>query len=93
MWFVILTDMSLIAAVAASIAILMRRRSAVQLFVFSFAAILITNGYELSAGTSRMLATRAAFIVTILIASRSAEARPAGLELATPGLEGRPRRP
>ena len=53
-WFVILTDMSLIAAVTASIAMLLRRRSAVQFFAFSFAAILITNGYELAAGTSRM---------------------------------------
>jgi hypothetical protein len=67
-WFVILTDMSLVAAVAASIALLLRRRAAVQLFAFSFAAILVTNGYELAAGTSRMLAARAAFIVTILIA-------------------------
>ena len=67
LWFVILTDMSLIAAVAAAIALLLRRTAAVQLFAFSFAAILITNGYELAAGTSRMLATRAAFIITILI--------------------------
>ena len=67
-WFVIVTDMSLIAAVAASIALVLRRRAAVQLYAFSFAAILITNGYELAAGTSRMLATRAAFIVTIVIA-------------------------
>ena len=67
-WFVILTDMSLVAAIAASIAMLLRRRAAVQLFAFSFVAILITNGYELSTGTSRMLATRAAFIVTIAIA-------------------------
>ena len=67
-WFVILTDMSLIAAIAASIALLLGRRAAVQLFAFSFAAILVTNGYELAAGTSRMLVTRAAFIVTILIA-------------------------
>src|SRR5579872_3719712 len=37
-WFVILTDISLIAAVGASIAILMRRRAAVQLFASSFAA-------------------------------------------------------
>jgi hypothetical protein len=68
-WFVILTDMSLIAAVAASIALLLRRRAALHLFAFSFAAVLITNGYELAAGTSRMLVTRAALIVTILIAA------------------------
>ena len=68
MWFVILTDMSLIAAVSASIAMLLRRKEAVHLFTFSFAAILITNGYELTTGTSRMLATRGAFVVTILIA-------------------------
>jgi len=47
---------------------LIRRSAAVQLFAFSFAAILVTNGYELAAGTSRMLATRAAFIITLLIA-------------------------
>ena len=67
-WFMILTDMSLIAAVAAPIAMLLRRRAAVNLFAFSLAAILITNGYELAEGTSRMLATRSAFIITVLIA-------------------------
>lgn len=67
-WFVILTDMSLIAAVAAAIALVLRRVAAVYLFAFSFAAILMTNGYELAAGTSRMLVTRAAAIVTVVIA-------------------------
>src|SRR5262245_8729203 len=67
-WFVIATDVALISAIAAGVALLRRSRSAVWLFGLSLALILINNSYELIAGTSRMLANRAALIVTIVIA-------------------------
>ena len=67
-WFVVMTDLNLMAAIAASLALLFRLRAAVWLFALSFAAIAITNGYELAAGTSRMLVTRAALVVTVVIA-------------------------
>ena len=67
-WFVIATDIALVSAIAAGVALLRRSRTAVWLFGLSLAVILFNNGYELIAGTSRMLANRGALIVTILIA-------------------------
>ena len=67
-WFVISTDIALISAVAAGAALLRRSRTAVWLFGLSLALIVINNGYELTAGTSRMLANRGALILTTLIA-------------------------
>jgi hypothetical protein len=67
-WFVIATDIALVSAVAAGVALLRRSRTAVWLFGLSLALILFNNGYELIAGTSRMLANRGALILTIVIA-------------------------
>jgi hypothetical protein len=67
-WFVITTDIALISAVAAGVALLRRSRTAVWLFGLSLALILSHDGYELIAGTSRMLATRGALILTTVIA-------------------------
>ena len=66
-WFVVVTDIALLAAIAAGIALLLRSRSAVWLFALSLTAILVTNTYDLAAGTSRMLASRGALIVTCII--------------------------
>jgi hypothetical protein len=66
-WFVIVTDIALLAAIAAAVALLLRSRAAVWLFALSLIAIFITNAYDLAAGTSRMLANRGAFIVTVII--------------------------
>jgi membrane-bound acyltransferase YfiQ involved in biofilm formation len=66
-WFVVITDIALVAAIAASLALLSRKRMAVWLFALSLAAIVITNGYEFAAGTSRALLQRAALIVTVII--------------------------
>jgi hypothetical protein len=66
-WFVVATDIALIAAVAAAVALLLRKRAAVWLFALSLIAIVVNNTYELGAGTSRMLVDRGALIVTCVI--------------------------
>jgi len=66
-WFVVLTDIALVASIAAAVALFSRKSMAVWLFALSLAAIVITNSYEFAAGTSRALLNRAAFIVTVII--------------------------
>ena len=66
-WFVIVTDLALIAAIAAAAALLLRSRLARPLFALSLAAIAVTAGYDLVAGTSRMYANPGALIATIAI--------------------------
>jgi hypothetical protein len=67
-WFVIATDIALLAALAAGVALLLRSRAAVWLFALSLTAILVTNVYELAVGTSRMLVNQGALVVTVIIA-------------------------
>ncbi|HEY3516929.1 MAG TPA: hypothetical protein VGL98_07760 [Gammaproteobacteria bacterium] len=67
-WFVIATDIALVSAAAAGVALLRRSRAAVWLFGLSLALILFNNAYELIAGTSRMLASRSALVLTSVIA-------------------------
>ena len=67
-WFVLLVDVALFFPIAGAIALLLRHRSAVWLFGLALAAVLITDIYDLAAGTSRALANNAAMIVTGLIA-------------------------
>jgi hypothetical protein len=66
-WFVVLTDIALVAAIAGALALLSRKSLAVWLFALSLGAIVITNGYEFATATSRAFGSRAAFIVTIII--------------------------
>ena len=66
-WFVVVTNVALIAAIAAAAALLLRSRLAVPLFSISLAAIAVTAAYDLAVGTSRMYANQAALIVTIVI--------------------------
>jgi hypothetical protein len=66
-WFVVTTDIALLSAVAAGVALLLRSSLAAWLFALSFAAILVTNSYELAAGTARVLVSRGALIVTAII--------------------------
>jgi hypothetical protein len=67
-WFVVATDIALFSPIAGAVALLLRHRSAVWLFGISLAAVLVTDIYDLSAGTSRALANNAAMVVTGLIA-------------------------
>jgi hypothetical protein len=66
-WFSVLTDIALVAAIAAALALLWRKSMAVRLFALSLGAIVITNGYEFAGRTSRAFVSRAALIVTIII--------------------------
>jgi hypothetical protein len=66
-WFVALTDIALVAAIAAALALLLRKSMAVWLFALSLTAIVITNGYEFATATSRALLSRGALIVTVII--------------------------
>jgi glucose dehydrogenase len=66
-WFVIATDIALLSALAAAVALFLRGRAAVWLFGLSLVAIFVTNAYDLAAGTSRTLASRGALIVTVII--------------------------
>jgi hypothetical protein len=67
-WFVVATDIALLAALAAAVALLLRSGAAVWLFALSLTAILVTNVYDLAAGTSRVLVSQGALIVTVIIA-------------------------
>jgi hypothetical protein len=66
-WFVIATDISLISAMAGSVALLLKSRVAIWLFELSLTSILLTNLYDLAAGTSRVFANTGAMVVTIII--------------------------
>jgi hypothetical protein len=66
-WFVISTDIALVSAIAAGIALLLRSRAAVWLFAITMIALVVNNGYELATGTSRMLVTQGALIITCVI--------------------------
>jgi hypothetical protein len=68
-WFVVATDIALVAAVAAGVTLLLRRRAAMWLFAFSLSAIVVTNAYDLAAGTSRTLVSQGALVVTLIIAT------------------------
>ena len=66
-WFVVSTNIALLAAIAASVALLLGHRAAVWLFGLSLAAIFVNDTYDISAGTSRVLVNRVALIVTCII--------------------------
>jgi hypothetical protein len=67
-WFVVATDIALLAAVAAGAALLLRHRAAAWLFALSLIAIAVTNAYDLAAGSSRVLVDQGALAVTLIIA-------------------------
>ena len=67
LWFAVSTDIALVAAVAAAVALVLRSRTAVWLFALSLIVVLLNNTYDLAAGTSRTLVDRGALIVTGII--------------------------
>lgn len=67
LWFVVTTDIALVAPVAAAVALLLRNRAAVWLFGISVAAVLLNNAYDIGAQTSRVLVDRGALVVTSVI--------------------------
>jgi hypothetical protein len=68
-WFVVATDIALAAAVAAGVALLLRRRAAVWLFALSLSAIVVTNAYDVAAGTSRSLVSQGSLVFTLIVAT------------------------
>jgi hypothetical protein len=68
LWLMISTNIATFAPLAAAVVLLVRSRLAVWLFGVSLALVLVNNVYDLTAGTSRMLANQGALIVTIIIA-------------------------
>jgi hypothetical protein len=66
-WFMLVTDVALVAPIVAAIALMFRNKAAVWLFGMSVAAVLITNTYDLLAGSSRALANTGALVVTCLV--------------------------
>ncbi len=67
LWFVVTTDIALLSAIAASAVLPLRSRAATALFAISLAAIVVTDVYDLLAGTSRAYVNNGAMIVTALI--------------------------
>ena len=67
LWFVITTDVALIAPVAAAIALLLRSRMAVGLFALYLIAVALNNAYDLGAGTSLALSDSGWRTLTIII--------------------------
>ncbi len=66
-WFVLLTDLAVLAPVAAAIALFLRSRFAVTLFTIGLALVVINNAYDFGTGTSRALTNNTALIVTCII--------------------------
>ena len=54
-WFVAVTDLVLISAILAAIALLLRSRWAVHLYGLSIAGIVVTSIYDIAAGTALLL--------------------------------------
>lgn len=54
-WFVAVTDVAVVAPLLAAIVLLLRSRWAVHLYGLSVAAIVVTNAYDVAAGTALML--------------------------------------
>lgn len=67
-WFVIATNIALLATVVAAIALLVRSRFAAWLYAFALFAFVVNNLYDLAAGTSLMLVDRGWLVMTCIIA-------------------------
>jgi hypothetical protein len=67
LWFVAVTDVALVGGVLGAIALLMRSKWAVALFAVSLFAIVVTNGYDIGVGTSRMMTNTTTIVVTVTI--------------------------
>jgi hypothetical protein len=67
LWLVIATDIALFAGIAAAIALLLRSRTAVWLFGLSLVAIIVSNIYDVAAGTSLVLVATNWLVLELLI--------------------------
>lgn len=69
LWFVIVADAGSIAGISGAVALLLQHRSAVWLYAAMFATIVLTNLYDLVAGTSPMLSQPAAIGGSVFLLS------------------------
>ena len=65
-WFVAVTDLVLISAVLAAIALLLRSRWAVHLYGLSIAGIVVTSIYDIAAGTALLLQDQGWLILEVV---------------------------
>lgn len=65
-WMVALTDVAVVAPLLAAIVMLLRSRWAVHLYGLSVAAIVVTNVYDVAAGTALMLNDRGWLILNCI---------------------------
>lgn len=66
-WQELVTDLGLVATVAGSLALLLRRKWAVPAFALACIVIALLDMYEMAIGTSRVYANNVAAIVTAII--------------------------
>ena len=66
-WQELVTDLGLVATVAGSLALLLRRAWTVQAFALAAVVILLIDIYDLTNGTSRVYANNVAAVVTAII--------------------------
>ena len=67
LWFAVSTDIALVGAVAAGVALLLRSRVALWLFTVSLSFIVLNNLYELVSGSSRMFVSQGAIVLTTVV--------------------------
>ena len=67
LWFVLATDLATGLPIAGGVALLLRSRSAVWLFALALAALVLTNAYDVAAGTSLTLADQGWRNLTIVL--------------------------
>jgi cell division protein FtsW (lipid II flippase) len=66
-WFVLATDLALFVPIAGAVALLLRHHSAVWLFALSLLAIVVTDAYDIAAGTSLALVDQGWRNLTIVV--------------------------
>ena len=52
LWFLVVTDLALVAGIAGALALLLLHRSAVWLYSIDLVILLLSNGFEIATGTS-----------------------------------------
>lgn len=67
LFLALVTDAALISAVAAAVALLLRKRAAVWLFAVSLVLVLFSNIYDIAAGSSRALVDSGAVTMSVAI--------------------------
>jgi hypothetical protein len=67
LWFVLFADIAPFAGVAGALALLLRHRSAIWLYLVQLTVIVLANGYEVVVGTSLLLSNRGALIASLVL--------------------------